>query len=220
MKYDDLKGVNAEIKTIGISRYDKEKKATVTTQYAEVKERVKAFRKLFPEGFITTSIIELTDTRVVMKAEAGFFDENHNPIVPIVLATGTAFEVKSGVVNSQSYIENCESSAVGRCLGMLGIGIDTAIASADEMQNRGAVAEEPAAEGNTPPQEEKKVVEDARQNVIDEAKVKVLMQALAKTGIPLDKVLRLYKVESLAVMKMYQWNHCMQNLEKIKDVEV
>ena len=216
MKYDDLKNVNAEIKTIGISRYDKEKKATVTTQYAEVKERVKAFRKLFPEGFITTSIVELTDTRAVMKAEAGYFDENHNPIV---LATGTAFEVKSGVVNTQSYVENCESSAVGRCLGMLGIGIDTAIASADEMQNRGAIAEAPAAEESDSPQEEKKVVDDAKQNVIDEAKVKVLTQALAKMEIPMDKVLRLYKVDSLAVMKMYQWNHCMQNLEKIKNIE-
>ena len=216
MKYDDLKDVNAEIKTIGISRYDSEKKATVTTQYAEVKERVKAFRKLFPEGFITTTVLELSDARVVMKAEAGYYDEQHHPIT---LATGTAFEVKSGVVNTQSYVENCESSAVGRCLGMLGIGIDTAIASADEMQNRGAVAEEPAAEGSVPPQEEKKVVEDAKQNVIDEAKVKVLTQALAKMEIPLDKVLRLYKVESLAVMKMYQWNHCMQNLEKIKNIE-
>ena len=37
--------------------------------------------------------------------------------------------------NKTSYIENCETSAVGRALGMCGFGIDTSIASAEEVQN-------------------------------------------------------------------------------------
>ena len=41
----------------------------------------------------------------------------------------------SSFINKTSYIENCETSAVGRALGMAGIGIDTAVASAEEVQN-------------------------------------------------------------------------------------
>jgi len=51
-----------------------------------------------------------------------------------VLATGHAFEKKASTfINQTSYIENCETSAVGRALGILGIGVDTAIASAEEV---------------------------------------------------------------------------------------
>ena len=38
-------------------------------------------------------------------------------------------------MNATSYIENCETSAVGRALGMLGIGSTDSIASADEVMN-------------------------------------------------------------------------------------
>ena len=41
----------------------------------------------------------------------------------------------STFINKTSYIENCETSAWGRALGNLGIGIDTSIASAEEVQN-------------------------------------------------------------------------------------
>jgi hypothetical protein len=37
------------------------------------------------------------------------------------------------LVNKTSYIENCETSAWGRALGNLGIGIDASIASAEEV---------------------------------------------------------------------------------------
>jgi len=48
------------------------------------------------------------------------------------IATGHALEKKdSTFINQTSYIENCETSAVGRALGILGIGVDTAIASAE-----------------------------------------------------------------------------------------
>ncbi|MCX7002298.1 MAG: hypothetical protein NTV22_03380 [bacterium] len=54
-----------------------------------------------------------------------------------VIATGHAFEKQgSNYVNRTSYIENCETSAVGRALGILGIGVDTAIASAEEKLSR------------------------------------------------------------------------------------
>ena len=52
------------------------------------------------------------------------------------MATGIAYEVMgSSYINKTSFIENCETSAWGRALGNLGIGIDTSIASAFEVNN-------------------------------------------------------------------------------------
>ena len=51
-----------------------------------------------------------------------------------IVATGHAQEDKaSSNINKTSYVENCETSAVGRALGFLGIGIETSIATADEV---------------------------------------------------------------------------------------
>ena len=53
-----------------------------------------------------------------------------------ILGTGTAYEKEgSSFINKTSYIENCETSAVGRALGFAGFGIDTSIASAEEVMN-------------------------------------------------------------------------------------
>ena len=53
-----------------------------------------------------------------------------------MLANGLAEESKgSTFINKTSYVENCETSAWGRALGNLGIGLDTSVASADEVKN-------------------------------------------------------------------------------------
>jgi galactitol-specific phosphotransferase system IIB component len=53
-----------------------------------------------------------------------------------ILGTGHAFEEQTSTfINKTSYIENCETSAVGRALGMCGFGIDTSVASAEEVEN-------------------------------------------------------------------------------------
>jgi hypothetical protein len=51
-----------------------------------------------------------------------------------IRASGHAEEIltKSGV-NATSFLENCETSAVGRCLGFLGIGVDDSIATFEEV---------------------------------------------------------------------------------------
>ena len=41
----------------------------------------------------------------------------------------------STFINKTSYVENCETSAWGRALANFGIGLDTSVASADEVQN-------------------------------------------------------------------------------------
>ena len=53
-----------------------------------------------------------------------------------LLGTGTAYEKEgSSNINKTSYIENCETSAVGRALAMCGLGIDLSVASFEEVQN-------------------------------------------------------------------------------------
>lgn len=121
MTYDDIQKANAAIKTVNISG----------KQYAEVKERIKAFRMLFPMGFIRTHVELLDEDTCMATAEVGFtFQEGED----CTLATGTAMEVRTASrINQVSFIENAETSAVGRALGMLGLGITGGVASAEEM---------------------------------------------------------------------------------------
>lgn len=97
--------------------------------YATVASRVQAFRELCPDGLITTDIISLENGTVTMKATVS--DETGK-----VVATGLAQEKEgAGFVNKTSYIENCETSAIGRAMAMLGIGSDESMASAEELAN-------------------------------------------------------------------------------------
>jgi len=98
--------------------------------YVLVNERVRAFRTHpnFKDMSLETNIVDISDNRVVMVAKVLDSDG-------LVKATGHAEEIqtKSGV-NSTSFIENCETSAVGRCLGFLGIGVDDSIATYEEVE--------------------------------------------------------------------------------------
>ena len=96
--------------------------------YAEVNQRVKAFRLVHPLGKIETNIVSLNNGLVLMKASV--YDKEGN-----LLANGYAYErEETSLVNKTSFIENCETSAVGRALGMCGYGIDTSLASYEEVQ--------------------------------------------------------------------------------------
>ena len=120
--YKDIQKVNEEMSTIEVGK----------KSYAEVTQRIKAFRKLYPEGFIETEVLSNQNGVCVIKASVGYYDNGNKKI----LGTGTAYEKEgSTFINKTSYIENCETSAVGRALGMMGFGIDTSVASAEEVQN-------------------------------------------------------------------------------------
>lgn len=102
-------------------------------EYAEVNQRVKAFRMVYPTGTIDTEMLSNENGVCVFKATAGYYAEDGRFVK---LATGTAFEIQNGsYINKTSYIENCETSAVGRAMGFCGFGIDTAICSAEELTN-------------------------------------------------------------------------------------
>ena len=114
---------NADIKTVNIKGKD----------YAEVFQRVTAFRKVYPRGTIETLTDYLTgdvgDRIIGMTAKV--FDEDGR-----MLATGHAEERESfSYINKTSFIENCETSAVGRALGMAGFGIAQSMASKEEVEN-------------------------------------------------------------------------------------
>lgn len=100
-------------------------------EYIEVNERLKAFRTM-PEykGYsLESEIIALENGVITIKAIIKDADGN-------IKATGLAQEKESSsFINKTSFVENCETSAWGRALGNLGIGIDTSVASAEEVQN-------------------------------------------------------------------------------------
>jgi hypothetical protein len=128
INFEQIAKANESIMTTNIERKDKKGNVTIK-EYAEVNQRIKAFRMVNPNGCITTEILSMQDGIVTMRATI----TNENGAV---IGTGLAQEnQKSSFVNNTSYIENCETSAVGRALGMCGFGIDTSVASYEEVQN-------------------------------------------------------------------------------------
>jgi len=102
--------------------------------YVEVSERVSEFRtnEKYTGWSLTTEILDHQNGMIIMKATA----KNE---LDRIISEGTAYEVNeaqgSNMINLTSYIENCETSAIGRCLGFLDIGLNGSIASADEVTN-------------------------------------------------------------------------------------
>lgn len=136
MKFEELQQANESIVTTDIKGKN----------YAEVNQRIKVFRMLYPEGFIKTEIVSLKDGICLMKAKVGYYifqmqaDDKKDFVelapIEVILGTGTAYEKENSTfINKTSYIENCETSAIGRALAMCGIGIDTSIASKEEVEN-------------------------------------------------------------------------------------
>ena len=119
MNYELIVKANESIKTTDIKGKD----------YAEVNQRIKAFRMVEPDGAIIPEIVSLENGVCVMKAT--ILDGSGK-----VLAVGHAYEKENSTyINKTSYIENCETSAVGRALGLCGFGIDTSVASYEEVAN-------------------------------------------------------------------------------------
>lgn len=139
--------------------------------YVMVNERIKAFRQICPMGEIKTSIEELEDGVVTMKTTI--------TIDGCVVATGYAQEKESAsYINKTSYIENCETSAVGRALGFLGIGVDDSIASADELAN--ALTQQ-----------------EAGKSKISKKEQEILKSMIEKRGLNIENVLNGVKLEDV-----------------------
>ena len=104
--------------------------------YVTVAERLRYFNEEYPEGSITTELLtkpedKLVVVRATIKVGERTFTGHSQAIIG------------EGYINKTAALENAETSAVGRALGMMGIGIIEAVASADEMVKAGAVAPTP-----------------------------------------------------------------------------
>lgn len=184
--FEDLQKANELVQTIEIKGKD----------YAMVNQRIKAFRYLYPEGTIETLLISDDGEKCVFHAIASIDGK--------VLGTGTAFEMKdSSSLNKTSYIENCETSSIGRCLAMCGIGIDVSIASAEEVQN--AINNQG---------------ENVGKQYIDAVKIVALTNAAQNNGVEIDKILKLYNVKSLANLTEKQFSDINMHWKEIKEREI
>ena len=168
---------------------------TITTtpvkgkQYAEVPQRVKAFRMLHPNGTIDTEIISNQNGVVVIKATVA--DEGGN-----ILGTGHAYEKEgSTFINKESYIENCETSAVGRALGFVGIGIDTSICSAEELTNA-IVNQNPKVDADT---------------------IKKLTSLAKSKRVPMTQILERYGADKAEDLHMKDYVDAVHKLEAMKE---
>ena len=96
-------------------------------EYKTVALRVQEFRTGFPGHSLVTDIVKIDDDQCIVKAM--IVKDN------VIIATGHAQEFrKASQINGTSYVENCETSAIGRALASLGIG-GTEFASANEVVN-------------------------------------------------------------------------------------
>ena len=119
---------NAKIKTTNIKG----------KQYAEVHERIKHFRgePNYASLGIYTEVLEWDKDKEEIVIRATIYDTKSDN--GRILASGIAHERrddKQSFVNKTSYVENAETSAIGRALACMGIGIEDAYASAFEVAN-------------------------------------------------------------------------------------
>lgn len=119
---------NAKIKTTNIKG----------KQYAEVHERIKHFRgePNYASLGINTEVLEWDKDKEEIIIRASIYDTSSD--IGGILASGIAHERrddKNSFVNKTSYVENAETSAIGRALACMGIGIEDAYASAFEVAN-------------------------------------------------------------------------------------
>lgn len=99
-------------------------------KYVLVADRIVYFNSEYPNGSIRTYLKSAPDAeRVIIKAK----------VVPDIENEKRCFTGYSqalwgdGYINKTSAIENCETSAIGRALAMMGIGVVDSLASVDEL---------------------------------------------------------------------------------------
>ena len=135
-------------------------------EYVQVNERLKAFRSMpeFKGWSLTSEVVDLKEDSCTIKA---IITDNDGKI----RATGFAREViAKSPINKFAFVENCETSAWGRALGNLGIGIDSSICSAEELITK------MSQDDNT-----QDLPDDIREDIL-QAKSKEELQAIYEAG--------------------------------------
>lgn len=116
-------------------------------KYVLVKDRVLYFNETYPNGSIDTEIVEIlgaeTDSPIfVVKAtvSTGWMtsqEDGHDEEVNQTFTGLSQAKLGGSGANKEAALENAESSAVGRALAFMGIGVIDSIASVDEMKKAG-----------------------------------------------------------------------------------
>ena len=113
---------------VNIERKNKKTMTTETKIYETVAERLRKFREEFPvkTGWALNTEMSYSDNLV--RCEARMVSQDGH-----IVATGHAEENRNGsFINETSAVENCETSAIGRCLFAAGFG-GGEFTSADEL---------------------------------------------------------------------------------------
>lgn len=99
-------------------------------KYVLVADRVIYFNEEYPKGSITTELITSPDSNdVIIKATV-----KPTPEQTFTGYSQASFDDTTSFVNKTSALENAETSAVGRALAFMGIGVIDSIASIDEIK--------------------------------------------------------------------------------------
>lgn len=154
-------------------------------QYVEVNERIKYFRESgeYKGWSLTSEVYHLDADSCVIKASV-LNDKGE------IVATGFAQEDKSSsYINKTSYVENCETSAWGRALANLGIGIDTSIASSNEVAMAIAKDKLPTKKADKPTTESKPTLK----TLTKEIKEKMIQAVADGKKEAVEKALANYK---------------------------
>lgn len=192
---------NNQMNTIAIERKDKKTGEIIKHNYSVVSERVRAFRKLWPFGSIQTEILDDDGDRVTMRAAIYADTTGQKP-----LAVAHAYELKSSsYINQTSYLENCETGAVGRALGFLGLtGPSGEIATADEASRAEAAQEEMKRQAK-------------EKEPVNKTEAKAFRSWLKENGIPEEKlVASLGKPIESITLGEHKWfiNHLEETKER------
>ena len=102
--------------------------------YETVEERLKKFWADNPNGRIDTQVVHITDDGSCVTIKAEIFPDAK---VVLPVSTGIAQETKGqgGFANADAWMENCETSAIGRALANWKYqGTDKARPSREEMR--------------------------------------------------------------------------------------
>jgi len=98
--------------------------------YVLVSDRIIYFNETYPNGWIATELVSDPMSDIVI-VKAYITPDNDNGARKF---TGYSQTVKgAGFINKTAALENAETSAVGRALAMMGIGVIDSVASVDEI---------------------------------------------------------------------------------------
>tara|TARA_R100001510_G_scaffold57437_1_gene65486 strand:- start:1145 stop:1738 length:594 start_codon:yes stop_codon:yes gene_type:complete len=150
--------------------------------YVPVDERLKAFHKYY-DGHIETEVLE-RDTCVdqlsgkqadryvvVARVYPYSFDMEADEHTRSRFYSGSASEISTqGFINKTSALENCETSAIGRALGIMGIGLDNGVASYQEVKQAVKSKEQAMARSTDYTRVDKKVNKALELKLISKAK--------------------------------------------------